>query len=150
MGVFALSEPGPHNFRREREWKTERNVGMDLKRVDVGFVTMSNKTYIDEVIERASKATPGKWEDIYPNVDDGDIRVQVYHANKRNVVHDSDSVAWKLKETDARFIAHARTDVVILAERLKRVIKYLREHVIEDLNSPNLARELESAPKERE
>lgn len=78
---------------------------------------------LDGIEDRLAAATPGPWERIEPNADDGDIRVQVYHANKRNVVHDSDSVAWKLKIDDATFIANAPGDI----RDLLAVVKLQRE-----------------------
>lgn len=73
---------------------------------------------LDEIRRRAEAATPGPWENIYPNVDEGDIRVQVYHLEKRTVVHYSDAIAWKIKDKDAEFIAHSREDIPWLLEQL--------------------------------
>lgn len=66
-----------------------------------------------EEIKRAREvcdtATPGPWERIEPNADDGDIRVQIYYYKKRNVVIDAHSIAWKLERANADFIAESRT-----------------------------------------
>lgn len=68
----------------------------------------------------ADAATEGPWEDVHPNADDGDIRVQRYHPEKRTVIHAADAVAWKLKAKDAAFIAHSNP------ERIKRLIAEVR------------------------
>lgn len=68
-------------------------------------MTNTNTPSLAELKRIAEAATPGPLEDIHPNADDGDIRVQVYHAHKRTVVHSDDTIAWKLNENNARFIA---------------------------------------------
>jgi hypothetical protein len=85
---------------------------------------------LKSIRERAEAATPGPWEDIHPNADDGDIRVHVARPDNRTVVRDADTVAWKLKAKDAAFIAHARTDIPALCDALQKSeaeVKRLRE-----------------------
>lgn len=71
-----------------------------------------------EIRVRLESATPGEWEDIHPNADEGDIRVQVYHAEKRTVVHDSDAIAWRLTADNARFFANSKRDISYLLSQL--------------------------------
>lgn len=71
-------------------------------------MTKETRTALRALAEAAYR---GPWEDIYPNVDDGDIRVQVVHENKRTFIQDSDAVAWRLTENNAKFIAASRTAI---------------------------------------
>lgn len=66
------------------------------------------KTYADECLERAEKATEGPWESSCDNVATSDFHICATYNN------------------DEEFIAHARTDVPELAKRLKIALKELR------------------------
>ena len=70
-------------------------------------------TNTQELRRLAEVATPGPWEDVHPNADDGDIRVQRYHAEKRCRLDDEDTVAWKVSEPNAAFIAAANPQAVL-------------------------------------
>lgn len=82
-------------------------------------------TWRDEIRARLKAATPGPWEHVEPNADEGDIRVQAYHHHKRTVIHDCDAVAWKLKPEDAAFISQCPTDINRLLEALSVAMEAL-------------------------
>lgn len=104
-------------------------------------VPMTDKpTYADECLARASRATPGPWK---------------ANGNEVKPIF-CDCCAW-CSET-AEFIAHARTDVVELAKRLKKACDELRAAIprIEDgfmwyeKELLALAERLEAPPREGE
>jgi len=73
------------------------------------------------------KATPGLMEVVYPNQDEGDVRVQTYHADKRSVVHDGDALAWKVKPEDAEFFSLAANQGTWLAETVLRLAEMVQK-----------------------
>lgn len=83
------------------------------------------KTYPDESLERAEKATEGPWEASCDTVSVPDQVICYTHNN------------------DEEFIAHARTDVPELARRLKRACDFLR-FVDGTTTAINMAKELEA------
>lgn len=104
--------------------------------------------YIDECLERAEKVTPGTW-----SADD----CSHYHSNASGPdeyevgpstfecteYHKGFGLEPAQAKIDAEFIAHARTDVEVLAIRLKKAIESLRNdnsfmqrHVADELESP--------------
>ncbi len=89
---------------------------------------MSIETFLKEKREMCEKATSGYWEEVHPNADEGDIRVQVWHVHKRTIIDDSDAVAWKVKAEDAAFIADARTTMPKLIDALQVAVKALSHY----------------------
>lgn len=74
---------------------------------------------LEEIRARAEKATPGPWEEAYPNS-------RVIEAHDGQVVVDSfnDGIgAGVIEQVDADFIAHARTDVPKLVAALEAIDK---------------------------
>ena len=78
---------------------------------------MTTKTYAQQCLERAEKATPGPWH--------------IGHMNESYPFADVDdsegmSIGEEIHLDSATFIAHSRTDVVELAKRLERAINIVR------------------------
>lgn len=95
-----------------------------------------SKTYADQCLERADKATEGPWNKVD---DEYGIRIPEVKGECEGCI------GW-LKpayEEDAVFIAHARTDVPELARRLKRSIDIVRQFDYNRLFEDEL-RELEA------
>jgi len=69
---------------------------------------MTTKTYAQQCLERAEKATPGPWH--------------IGHMNESEGM----SIGEEIHLDSATFIAHSRTDVVELAKRLERAINIVR------------------------
>jgi hypothetical protein len=120
---------------------------------------MSKKTYADECLERAEKATIGPW--IYDlgngEVETSEHRVTICNRagnleRKQDVEHRyGDEIPLEVikllqadNNDDMEFIAHARTDVPELARRLNEAIRLLKQ-----LNChPDCIKVLESKPGE--
>lgn len=101
-----------------------------------------SKSYADECLERAEKATPGPWS--WDTVFQYDQTLRIMKGIRDDVFISADGPV----KADAEFIAHARTDVVELANRLKKACDAMR-NCTDDMILLNLARELE-APFESE
>lgn len=81
---------------------------------------MINKTYADECLERAGKATEGPWSWYRESVLSSKVSPScVLSTDGYNNNYDAES-------GDREFIAHARTDVPELARRLKLAIEILK------------------------
>jgi len=112
------------------------------------------KTYADECLERAEKATEGPWflvSDLptygvaaHPHLNDPVItKNRLYRVPTRT--------NFGCSEEDAEFIAHAREDVPELARRLKMACEQLRraERDTWERKYGDLADELEAIPEEK-
>ena len=97
-------------------------------------------SYIDDILERASRATPGPWRNDCGNgqVETEDARIEICNrvgnsARKEDVAYrfgvevpnDVASLLSFDNEDDMDFIAAARTDVVVLANRLRTALTIL-------------------------
>lgn len=94
------------------------------------------KSYIDECLERAEKATLGPWvgDEFEMVATKAPVLIK---GNKRLVWADD----YHMNEWDAEFIKHARTDVPELCNRLKTAIEELKNvrvhpYIIEKLEAP--------------
>lgn len=86
------------------------------------------KSYADECLERAKKATEGPWS----TLEEGD---EVHAISFVEACGDPLHIALSTHtEYDADFISHARTDVPELARRLKRACETLRGYDIHLFN----------------
>lgn len=81
------------------------------------------KTYIDECLERAEKATEGPWEAMF-TFGSSDLPAAVEGPNRTLIVR-IDEACSEQPSDDIRFIARARMDVPELARRLKKAIEAL-------------------------
>jgi hypothetical protein len=117
------------------------------------------KTYADECLERASKATEGPWtrEFIYirskdfPVADTAD-RCEADIATVRGWGHlqyKGEKIAIEIQDANGEFIAHSRTDVVELARRLNRACEMLRDNDDGTGIQIKLADELEASLENR-
>ncbi len=78
------------------------------------------KSYADICLERASKATEGPWSTLQEEH-------EVHAISFTDAAGDPLHIAqWIPQVENAEFIAHSRTDVVELANRLKRACEFLR------------------------
>lgn len=79
---------------------------------------MSKKSYADQCLERAEKATVGPWKSTWREDE---------NRNKKQIESTSSIVFGKsfILPHDAEFISHARTDVPELARRLKKACEAL-------------------------
>lgn len=96
------------------------------------------KSYIDQVLERAEKATVGPWKHEPSNhgyrlLYQPFLRYGKYWEGNENdweIINGLPDNVNKIEtyhHNDAEFIAHARTDVPELARRLKKACDLLRE-----------------------
>ena len=112
------------------------------------------KTYLDECLERASKATEGPWED--HNWDMMERPHVVAHSlwNGKDSCNGHFDVPCTPENTE--FIAHARTDVPELAKRLKKASHFLLDYIrgpcprSVEIEFIELAKELEAPIKNTE
>lgn len=77
-------------------------------------------TFADECLERASKATNGPWDTLCEH---GEVHAITFIDSGGDPFHIVENLK---RHDDAEFIAHSRTDVVELANRLKRAIHELK------------------------
>lgn len=102
------------------------------------------KSYADECLERADKATEGPWTMAGITIER--LEIASYGRGPCGVIHiaSMNSRNVSSRETDAEFIAHARSDVPELARRLKKACEYLRacgymvgnKYAAEELEAP--------------
>jgi hypothetical protein len=81
------------------------------------------KSYVDQCLERASLATEGPWMHIAEEVMNTTVHFVKAQKNSFCISIRTPTTI----EPDAEFIAASRTDVVELAQRLKRACEALRE-----------------------
>lgn len=86
------------------------------------------KSYADICLERANKATEGPWEVVsdLPSWAVASFKGQTDVVSTKNRAYRAPHPNYGCELYDAEFIAHSRTDIVELANRLKRAIAYLR------------------------
>ena len=88
------------------------------------------KTYANQCLERASRATQGPWQC-------HDLAPTLLEMPKKKPIRINDWV-------DAEFIANSRTDVVELAMRLNKACELLREISLPPYNDSDLESLLET------
>ena len=107
-------------------------------------------TFLDEIEARAKAATPGPWS---TGGHKGAFTGVEAECDPSGWIVCPDDEYETTKNADAEFIAHARQDVPILVERLRRAIEGLRSakamncgHYVQ---FNQLADEIESSPETR-
>lgn len=90
----------------------------DVYRVGINMTKGMKKTYADQCLERAEKATEGPWECLPYGDGTNFLKWQVKDSNYYRA-------ATAIGRETAEFIAHARTDVPELARRLKEACTIL-------------------------
>lgn len=115
-------------------------------------MSQQNKSYADQCLDRAEKATEGPWEAQVSL----SIQTEKEMEKKRNRVASVRGITVWGKysaiscKDEAEFIAHARTDVPELARRLKKACEIIKELKFHDRNFiAKVIDELE-APLEKE
>lgn len=88
------------------------------------------KTFTQQVLERAEKATPGPWTPEYGvsmrsawSIENPMRRVALYLDGTKNIALDEETSE---VEENLEFIAHSRTDLVEACKRLERAIEELK------------------------
>lgn len=111
------------------------------------------KTYADQCLELASKSTPGIWTKGLSTEWNDDLSDEVVVKNKFKTIGPISyagcgSHRLSCPDDDAEFIINARTDVVELANRLRRSLEWLK--VIEAVygrNYPHLSATIKDLEK---